>query len=262
MAKLNDYWDRLIEEIEPMMQIGESLIKEATPLMEKFQIDLDTENCWEDIPEGFRREFLSCIASKVDGQIEMPLLQELIGSGNLYQSVFEQLERQYSRLEKEDASARVFLQHLMQEVMNVSIMSQAMSLDDWHGIIERRKEAFKVEDVAEYVYKKLCVGLQSQQEIGIYDFFYDKTVQEDINRMLNETKEHLMLASIHRGQTKKRGQGMSRLVVDYIHQWQKQGVMKPLKSIYPFCQCLDRHWNHEINLGTRQGLEATYKQRW
>lgn len=45
---------------------------------------------------------------------------------------------------------------------------------------------------------------------------------------------------------------MSRFIIDYIHHWQEDKLMKPLKLIFPFYQCLQAHWNNEINLGMRQ----------
>lgn len=261
MAELNSYWEHLAKTIEPMMQMGELLVADVRLLAEEFGVDMDSEIKPEDVPTNLRERLRECIVAKMDGKLEIPMLGELLKSGDLYQSVFEQLEVQHGRLDRRDVSARAFVQELMQEVMDVSIETGKMSIADWHGIIERRKAASRVEDVAEYVYKKFCAALQVSQDDSIYDFFYNSSSPDEIDRLLGEARESLMLASVYRGMTKKRGQGMSRFIIDYIHQWQERKLMKPMKSVFPFCQCLQRHWNDEINLGTRQGLEATYKLR-
>lgn len=261
MAELNSYWEHLAKTIEPVMQIGELLVEDVRLLAEEFGVDMDSVMKPEDVPTNLRERLRERIVAEMDGILEIPMLGELLKSGDLYQSMFEQLEVEHGRLDKRDVSARAFVQELMQEVMNVSIETGKMRLADWDGIIERRKAASRVEDVAEYVYKKFCVTLRESQEASVYDFFYNKSSPDEIDRLLGEARESLMLASSHRGMTKKRGQGMSRFIIDYIRQWQEQGLMKPMKSVFPFCQCLQQHWNDEINLGTRQGLEATYKLR-
>lgn len=259
--KEGSYWEHLVESIEPMMRVGEILLGEVASLAGEYGIDLNSEVNWEEVPADFRERLQGCVVSEMKGISDIPVLGDLLKSGDLYQMVFEQLEVQYARLEKRDVSARAFLQQLMQEVMNVSISTGKMSLADWHGMIEGRKEASKVEDVAEYVYKKLCAAHQVAEKESIYDYFYNNSSPDEIDRLLGEAKESLTLASAHRGMTKKRGQGMSRLIINYIHQWQERKLMKPMKSVFPFCQCLQQYWNDTINLGTRQGLEATYKLR-
>lgn len=253
------FWEHLVEEIEPLMQLGESLINETLPLVDKYNVDLNSVD-WEELPATLQNEIRSCIVSLTD-DIPDGSLFSLLQTDVLYQSVFEKLEAQYARLDKKDISSRTFLLHLMEEVMGSSISPGTMKLSDWHELLEKRKETSRVENAGEYVYKKLCIVLQSADKINIYDFFYNKTSPEEIDRLLGETKDSLLLASTHRRQTKKRGQGMSRFIINCIHSWQDEGLMKPLKSIFPFCQCLQTYWKDEINLGTRQGLEATYKQR-
>lgn len=255
------FWEHLAEEIEPLMQIGETLLNEALLSVEKYGIDLVAETDWEKLPAAFQDELRSRIISLVNNMPTFSLPVRLLQNGGLYQSIFENLEVQYDRLDRKDASARTFLLNLMEEVMSGSIASGAMQLSNWYKLLEKRKEASRVENVGEYVYKKLCAALLPGETVSIYDFFYNKTSTNEIDRLLNEARDSLLLASTHRGQTKKRGQGMSRFIIDCIHRWQDVGLMKPLKSVYPFCQCLQQYWNDEINLGTRQGLEATYKQR-
>ena len=254
------FWEHLVEEIEPLMQLGESLINETLPLIEKYNVDLNSVMDWEELPATLQNEIRSCIVSLTDDMPDSSLFS-LLQTDVLYQNVFEKLEAQYARLDKKDISSRTFLLHLMEEVMNCSISSGAMKLSDWQELFENRKEASRVENAGEYVYKKLCIVLQPAGKLNIYDFFYNKTLPEEIDRLLGETKDSLLLAATHRGQTKKCGQGMSRFIIDCIHRWQDEELMKPLKSVFPFCQCLQTYWNNEINLGTRQGLEATYKQR-
>lgn len=255
-----DFWEYLVEKIEPLMQLGESLINETLPLVEKYNVDLTSMTDWEELPAALQNEIRSCIVSLTDNMSDSSLFR-LLQADVLYQSLFEKLEVQYARLDKKDISSRTFLLHLIEEVMDSSISSGTMKLSDWRELLDKRKEAFCVENVGEYVYKRLCIVLQPVGKIRIYDFFYNKTSSEEIDRLLEETRNSLLLAATHRGQTKKRGQGMSRFIIDCIHRWQDEELMKPLKSVFPFCQCLQTYWNDEINLGTRQGLEATYKQR-
>lgn len=260
-TKHSTFWEHLANEIEPLMQIGELLINETLPLLEKYQIDSASITDWEGLPVSFQNEIRSCIVALMDKIPDKSLMGEILQSDVLYQKVFEMLEAQYARLDKRDVSARTFLLHLMEEVMNGSIESGTMYLSDWHELFEKRKEASRVENVGEYVYKKLSLALCPEKKMSVYDFFFNKTSRSEIDKLLEETKNSLLLASNHRGQTKKRGQGMSRFIVDCIFSWQDAGLVKPLKSVFPFCHCLQDYWNNEVNLGTRQGLEATYKQR-
>lgn len=255
------FWEHLVEEIEPLLQISKSLIDESLHLVEKYHIDLSLEMDWEKLPSSFREELSLCIVSRISDKDYTSLSCVFLQNDVMYRSIFEKLEDQYARLDKKEVSARRLLLNLMQEIMNDSIDSNAMQLSTWHELFEQRKEVNRVENVGEYVYKKLCARLGPKEEMSIYDFFYNMTPPDEIDKLLNEVKDSLLLASIHRGQTKKRGQGLSRFIIDYVHHWQDIGLMKPLKSVYPFCQCLQRYWNDDINLGTRQGLEATYKQK-
>ena len=260
-TKYSNYWEHLIQEITPMMNIGESLLEETITLVEQYHIDLTAKVDWEKLPDSFKYELQSCISSKTHTLSNDSLLNEFVRSSSMFQMVVDKLEMQYSNLKKNDTSARSFLQNLMLEVMNTSIALNIMSLEDWHEIIMSKKEAYLVDDVTGYVYKKLSNLLKPKEEISIYNYFYNKTKHDEIDKLLNEAKGCLLLAFTHRELTKKRGQGMSRFVIDYIKKWQNEGLMKPLKSIFPFCQCLQQYWNNEINLGTRQGLEAIYKQK-
>lgn len=260
-TKYSNYWEHLIQEIEPMMNIGESILEETMTLVEKYHIDLSAEAEWEKLSDSFKDELQSCISSKTHTMPNNILFNEFVRSSSMFQMVVDKLEVQYSKLKKNDTSARSLLQNLMQEVMSTSIALNIMSLEDWHEIIMSKKESYQVDDVTGYVYKKLSDLLKPKEEICIYDFFYNKTKQDEIDKLLNEAKCCLLLAFTHRELTKKRGQGMSRFIIDYIHKWQNEGLMKPLKSIFPFCLCLQQYWNNEINLGTRQGLEAIYKQK-
>lgn len=256
-----DFWEHLVEEIAPLLQISKSLIDESLHLVKKHHIDLSLEMDWEKLPSAFREELRLCIVSKISDKDYTSLSFAFLQKDVMYRSLFEKLEAQYARLDKKEVSARALLLNLMQEIMNDSIDSNAMKLSTWHDLFEQRKEVNQIANVDEYVYKKLCARLGPKEEMSIYDFFYNMTSPNEIDKLLNEVKDSLLLASIHRGQTKKRGQGLSRFIIDYVHHWQDVGLMKPLKSVYPFCQCLQRYWNDEINLGTRQGLEATYKQK-
>lgn len=256
-----DFWEHLIKKIEPIMCVGENLVEETTLLAEKYHIDLTLITDWKDLPVGLRTELQSCIGSLTEHIPAIPMIGGLLETEVVYLCVFEELEIQFSRLDKQDVAARAYLLQLMEEVMDGSISTGMVKLSDWQRVLEKRKEAARVENAGEYVYKKLCAEYDAREKMRVYDFFYNKTSQAEIDELLGKAKDSLLLASAHRGQTKKRGQGMSRFIIDCIHQWQDAELMKPLKSVFPFCQCLQQYWNNEINLGTRQGLEATYKQR-
>lgn len=255
------FWEHLADDLAPMMQVGESLINETLSLIEKYDVDIVSITDWKELPATFQNEIRACIANVSDDIFDISSLGAVLQTDVLYQSVFETLETQYARLDKKDMSARSFLLYLMEEIMQGSISTGIMSLSDWHDLLEKRKETLRVDDVGEYVYKKMCNVLIPEEKLNIYDFFYNNIAPAEIDKLLDETKDSLLLASAQRGQTKKRGQGMSRFIIDCIHHWQAAKLLKPLKSIFPFCQCLQAHWNNEINLGTRQGLEATYKQK-
>lgn len=256
------FWEHLAEEIGPIMRIGESLINMSLPLFEKYHVDLNSSTSWERLPVELQNEIMSCILAMTNEMPNNATLDMLLSAGTLYQSIFETLEIQYARLDKKDASTRTFILHLMEEIMSNSISSGTMDISDWREFLEKRKESLCVQNPGEYVYKKLYHTLYKEKKVSIYDFFFNRTSLKDIDKLLAETKDSLLLALLHREQTKKRGQGMSRFIIDCIHQWQDAGLMKPLKSVFPFCQCLQGYWNNEINLGTRQGLEAIYKQRY
>lgn len=255
------FWEHLAEEMESLMQVSESLINKILSLIEEYNLDVTVLTEWHTLPDVFRNEIKSYIANHIEKMSNIPTLGIILQTDVLYQSVFETLEAQYIRIDKKDISARTLLLHLMEEVMEESVSSGIMELSDWHNLLEKRKEALHVEYAGEYVYKKICNILCPENKMRIYDFFYNNTSSEEIDRLLITTKDYLLFASEQRRQTKKRGQGMSRIIIDCIHQWQNEKLLKPLKSIYPFCQCLQAYWNNEVNLGTRQGLEATYKQR-
>ena len=256
-----NFWNHLVEEMEHLMKTGESLINKLLALAQKYQISLESEIDWEKLPGTFRDELRLNIISLISDMSNIDLPNVVLQNDIMYWCIFEKLEAQYFRLDKKDASARTLLLNLMHEVMSGSIESKTMQLSTWHDFLEKRKESSRVENVGEYVYKNVCATFESKEVMNIYDFFYNKTSTDEIDRLLCEAKESLLLAYTYRGKTKKRGQGMSRFIIDYVHYWQDLELMKPLKTIYPFCQCLQKYWKNEINLGTRQGLEATYKQR-
>lgn len=255
------FWSNLIKKIEPMMCIGQSLLEEIVSLVEKYHIDLNSEIEWEELPIDFKSSLQTSISTKLNAIPCELILDEYMRAGNIFLVVVDMLETQHAKVKKINTTARSFLQNLIYEVMNVSITSKAMNLEDWRESIRSKKEAYQVDDVIEYAYKKLSDQFKQQVEISIYDFFYNKTSPEDIDKLLSQARDSILLAFTQRGLTGKRGHGMSRFIIDYIHRWQDDGLMKPLKSIFPFCQCLQLHWDNNINLGTRQGLEVMYKQR-
>lgn len=257
----SNFWENLVKEIEPIMDVGEDLLEETISLVERYHIDLSSELNWDELPDAFKNALQVSISNNLNTMSNDLMLNEFIRSGSMFQTVVDMLEVQHSKLERNDTTARSFLQNLIREVMSVSISSKAMNLDNWSEIISNKKEAYQVDDVTEHAYKKIANQLKPRMEICIYDFFYNKYSPDEIDKWLGETKNNLLLASIHREHTKKRGQGMSRFIIDYIHHWQDAELMKPMRSVFPFCQCLQQYWNNEINLGTRQGLEALYKQR-
>ncbi|MDD3038064.1 hypothetical protein [Bacteroides sp.] len=257
----NKYWENLIREIEPMLQSGEGLVKKAMPLIQKYHIELETPKAYEEMPPAFQEELQAAILSIADGMPEVSPLVSLTGETGVFQTVFEKLDDLHQGMERSDISGRSFIQQLMQEVMTTSVVTSAMELTDWNQFVERRKEACRIMDAAEHIYKKVASEIGSQEKLCVYEFFYNKLSQEQIDLLLLEAKESLSLSAVCRGLTKKRGQGMTRSIIGFIQRWQDTGVMKPMKSVYPFCQCLQQSWNNEINLGSRQGLEATYKQR-
>ena len=252
------YWEDLLKEIEPMMHVGETLLERTLGIVDKYHVDLTSEVNWEKLPESFKDELQSCVSSEMNVIPCGRLLNEFLHSDCLFQKLVDMIEMQYYQLERDDTSTRSFLQYLMQEVMNTSITLNEMNIEDWHKIIKNKKEACQVDDITEHAYKKLSILLKG--DVCIYDFFYNKTKPGDIDKLLSEAKDSLLLAFTYRGLTKKRGQGMSRFIVDYICRWQNEGLMKPLRNVFPFCHCLQQYWNNEVNLGTRQGLEAIYKQ--
>lgn len=253
------YWEHLMQEIQPLLCIGKELAERLAPLPESNE--QTTEDDRDKMDNGMQEEVMQILNESVMRIGEVSSLSCLLGKKETFLAAFEQLDALLHRLARNDASARQFIQELMQEVITTSIDNRILTLEEWGFIIKERTETMRTANAAEYAYKQVFHRLNKPCTLSVYDFFYNKTPTTDIDHLLKEAKEKLSFASECRQRTQKRGQGLSRCIVDYIHTWQDQGLMKPLKAAYPFCECLQKHWGNAINLGSRQGIEVIYKQR-
>jgi len=252
-----DFWDELMVQLQPILEMGEQLLEAVESLCQNYQTNLNLDLDFEDLPVSLQKKLKSVIEKIIDNSTSFSFIE----SKDLYQAMIEQLNILYQKNNYISYSVRYSLLHLMQEIMQVSIEHKVMELSDWKNYLEQRSEFRKIKDGVEYVFKKVSISSTSSETYSIYDFFYNNHSTEEIDILLNQTKDSLLLIQKHRNITGKRGQGLSRNLINIIHRWQETGIMKPMKSVFPFCQLLRQHWNDEINLGSRQGLEATYKIR-
>jgi hypothetical protein len=256
----NDFWDKLVNELQPILTMSEQLMTAMESLCLNHQVDLKIPIVFEDMSPSLQEE-LGTIIEKTINDFGSFSLTPYIDSQFLYLSMIGQLNTYYQKPNRIDNSTRFFVLNLMEEVMRVSIENRVMDLSDWENYLAQCKEVTKIKNAIGYVYKRVSLDKSFQSSYCIYDFFYNDHSIQDINQLLNQAKESLLLAQNHRNITQKRGQGLSRHIINIVHRWQDAGIVKPMKSVFPFCQLLQKHWNGIINLGSRQGLEATYKQR-
>lgn len=256
----NDFWDKLINELQPVLEMGQELVFAVESLCLNHQIDLSLPVATESISPSLQKELRTVIERIIDTSGSFSL-SPFIKSHSLYLSMIGQLDACYQKLNRNDNSARYFILNLMEEIICVSIENKVMKLSDWKKYLEQCRETTKIKDAIGHVFKRVSLDKAYRNSCCVYDFFYNDHSPEEIDRFLNQAKESLLLAQKHRNTTKKRGQGLSRHVISFVHHWQDVGAMKPMKSVFPFCQLLQKYWDEKINLGSRQGLEASYKQR-
>ena len=230
--KNDDLWDEIIEEMRPVLIKSKCLINDILQRVDNSQIGYDMND---------KIDISDMISSFITDLNVSNNLFSLLEEKNIYWLMWDKLECVYNTSLEHNKQGRTSILNLMEKLITVSINNNILSLDDWNTFFLERKEADKITDVGEFVYNKY-----SKEKIDLY---------------LAEAKEQLTLACSYRELTKKQGQGLTRGIINFIHHWQNEGLLKPMKSVYPFCMCLEKYWAGSINLGTRQGLEATYKQR-
>lgn len=250
--KGDELWNEIIEEMRPILIKSRSLINDILLRMENTQIGSDMND---------KIEISDTISTFITDLNVSNKLFSLLEEKNVYWLMWDKLECIYKTSLEHNKHGRTFIINLMEKLITVSINNKVLSLDDWNIFFLERKETDKIIDVGEFVFKKVRNKLVPPKELSVYDYFYNKYSKEKIDLYLADAKEHLTLACSYRELTKKQGQGLTRAIINFIHRWQNEGLLKPMKSVYPFCMCLEKYWSGSINLGTRQGLEATYKQR-
>lgn len=250
--KYDELWDEIIEEMRPVLIKSKCLINDILQRMENSQIGSDMND---------KIEISDMISSFITDLNVSNKLFSLLEEKNVYWLMWDKLECVYKISLEHNKQGRTSIINLMEKLVTVSINNKILSLEDWNTFFLERKEADKITDVGEFVFKKVRNKLVPPKELSVYDYFYNKHSKEKIDLCLSEAKEQLTLACSYRELTKKQGQGLTRGIINFIHHWQSEGLLKPMKSVYPFCVCLEKYWLGSINLGTRQGLEATYKQR-
>lgn len=250
--KNDDLWDEIIEEMRPVLIKSKCLINDIPQRVDNSQIGYDMND---------KIDISDMISSFITDLNVSNNLFSLLEEKNIYWLMWDKLECVYNTSSEHNKHGRTSILNLMEKLITVSINNNILSLDDWNTFFLERKEADKITDVGEFVFKKVRNKLVPPKELSVYDYFYNKYSKEKIDLYLAEAKEQLTLACSYRELTKKQGQGLTRGIINFIHHWQNEGLLKPMKSVYPFCMCLEKYWAGSINLGTRQGLEATYKQR-
>lgn len=256
-----DILDRLIEDITPFLTIGKQLLEDITSRLEQSNLDLDHLADYESLSPTIKKTIEEVLTDALTSIEQTDNITHLIQSKDVYISLVEILEEEIKKQSNNKRLIKSVLIQQMQEVINASISTATMNLNDWKAYIDSLKEAQEVEHPIEHVYHKLRNQGVPKEKVEIQSFFYNKYSWTEIESLLTEAKEYLDLANEHRNTTQKKGQGMTRLILDFILKWQHEGYMKNVHTIYPFIQCLEQYWNCQINLGTRQGLERSYKQR-
>lgn len=257
----DDFWDKLAEEVTPFLTIGKQLLEEVTDSLEKANINIEYLVDYGSLSPTVKKAMKEILNNALNRVEQTDKITHLIESRDIYISLVELLEKEIKKLSNNERLIKSILIQQMQEVMNASMATSTMNLNDWKTFINSLKETQEIEHPIEYVYHKLRNQGIPKEKVEIQSFFFNKHPWTEIERLLTEAKEYLNLANEHRNTTQKKGQGMTKLILDFILKWQKEGYMKNVHSIYPFVQCLEQHWNYEIYLGTRQGLERNYKQR-
>ncbi len=256
-----DFWDRLIEEVTPFLTIGKELMEEITDSLEQNNIELTHLADYESLPPTIKSSIGEILNKALNSIEQSDQITQLIQSKDVYIALVEMLEKEIKKPNNNSKLIKSVLIQQMQEVIKVSVTTTVMNLNDWKGYIDSLKETQEIEHPIEYVYHKLRNQGVPKDKIEIQNFFYNKYSWSEIESLLAEAKEYLDLANEHRNTTQKKGQGMTRFILDFILKWQNEGYMKNVQSIYPFIHCLEEYWNCQINLGTRQGVERSYKQR-
>ncbi len=256
-----DFWDSLINDVTPFLEIGKQLLDDINNAVTIANIDYVHFTDYTCLPTSLKDSIGLAIQKVISKAANVNKLSLLIQSKDIYISVIKMLEVEFINSKKDDKLIRSVLITQIQNVMNASISASTMNLNDWKIYIDSIKETQDIDYPIEYAYRKLCKQDLLKEKVEIKNFFYNIHPWPEIEKLLSEAKESLCLANEHRNTTSKRGQGTTRLIIDFIFKWQTNGYMKNVHRIYPFIQCLNEYWNNELNLGTRQGVERSYKQR-
>lgn len=131
-------------------------------------------------------------------------LFSLLEEKNVYWLMWDKLECVYKTSLEYNKQGRTSIINLMEKLIIVSINNKILSLDDWNTFFLERKEADKITDVGEFVFKKVRNKLVPPKELSVYDYFYNKYSKEKIDSCLSEAKEQLTLACSYRELTKNK----------------------------------------------------------
>lgn len=256
-----DFWNSLINDVTPFLEIGKQLLDDINNAITTSKIDLEHFKDYTCLPPSLKKTIGLTIQKVISTTANANKVSLLIQSKDIYISVIEILESEFRKLGKDNKLVKSILITQIQDIMNASISTSTMNFNDWKAYIDSTKEAQGIDYPIEHAYHKLRNQELFKKKVEIKSFFYNIHPWPDIEKLLSEAKDNLRLANEHRNTTQKRGQGMTRLIIDFILKWQTNGYMKNVHRIYPFIQCLNEYWNGELNLGTRQGLERNYQQR-
>ena len=120
------YWEHLMQEIQPLLCIGKELAERFAPLPESNE--QTTEDDRDKMDNGMQEEVMQILNESVVRIGEVSSLSCLLGKKETFLAAFEQLDALLHRLARNDASARQFIQELMQEVFSTSIDKRIMTL--------------------------------------------------------------------------------------------------------------------------------------
>lgn len=177
-------------------------------------------------------------------------------SFGLYQTLIGVFLQAIHKMEHE-REARQALMQLAHAVLVRSLKQHPFSLSIW----QKLNGQLTAED------RMLFDDLLSRAEHTImlltgntvYSFFEESCTREEIDELLGKAYQAVTAAEQVRQYSAKSGNGHTKLILQYVEQWQGNGQLKRLPRICPFLQSLDAHWKHKVKLGCRQGVERMYE---
>ena len=157
--KNDELWDEVIEEMRPILIKSKCLINDILQRMENLQIGSDMND---------KIEISDMISSFITDLNVSNKLFSLLEEKNVYWLMWDNLECVYKTSLEYNKQGRTSIINLMEKLITVSINNKILSLDAWNTFFLERKEADKITDVGEFVFKKVRNKLVPPKELSVY----------------------------------------------------------------------------------------------